>query len=936
MLHKLARNLQFKQILASFGFAIFSLLIIFFYLLWEEKYNRGVDFIEFKENAILEHERKIVQEIKDVIETIAFESNENRNKLKYLIKSEVLTAHIIATKLFHELQTFLPEEKIKHTIIETLRNIRFFDGRGYIFIDDLQGTNLLMPPSPEIEGKSISDKQDDSGKYIVKEFLEIVASEKQEGFATYRWTIPQSNQALQENKLSFVKKFTPYDWLIGSGDYITHAEKDLKQNLLNRIQSKINDNIFFISIKDNAGKSLTPHERTQSNTLSNYFFLQDESHSKHDSNFIITQTIKEPIWDWEISGGYYSDQFDDYINQQWLAQTIKQNKNFNNLMLGLLTVSAFILLSALFMSIWINKTFRAYREEQESQREILLQNQTDLELDARVFNSTNEGIIITDKDNRIIKCNSAFTEITGYEETEVKGKSPSFLSSQKTPRHTYLSMWESLTKKGHWQGEVINKHKTGFLFPEWLSINVHKDKNGDVISYIGTITDITSRKRIQEKLEHLAHFDSLTDLPNRRQLNDFIEQSITDEEIPYFYILFMDLDNFKFINDSLGHAVGDKVLQKTASRLANLTSSTNLACRLGGDEFVAVIKDPLITPDIKLFVENLKNRIGEPIHILGNSLIVTPSIGISQYPKDGESHDILLKNADTALYLAKDNGRNRYEFFTSSLSKMAAERVSLEQDLRQAIQLNQFELYYQPQIDLNTGDLTGCEALIRWHHPKRGRVPPDVFIPIAEETGLIIVIGHWVLEEALKQLSHWEIKNDAFNMAINFSARQFDEDVPQTIHRLIKKYQLDAKMITFEITESLLIKQPAQAIKMLTDIRNLGIKIALDDFGTGFSSLSYLKKFPLDKLKIDRSFIKEMHHNKDDIAITKSIVATAKHFDLTTIAEGVENKEQEALLQEIGCNHVQGYYYSKPVTAFDMQQKIKQNTSGKHQLVFGG
>ncbi|MCZ2720589.1 EAL domain-containing protein [Marinomonas sp. 15G1-11] len=937
MLQKLARNLQLKQILASFGLAVFSLIAIFLYLLWEEHHNKENDFVVFQEKLIQQQNVEITNKVNEIFETISFERDENREELKQSIEHEVLSAHIIATKIYHELQPILPDHRIQHTIIETLRNIRFFDGRGYFFIDDLNGRNILMPTSPDIEGTYVKTIQDDSGKYIVNEIYKAINSDKQAGFVIYRWPVPHTNKEKYENKLSFVKKFTPYGWVIGSGDYLTHAEESNKQNLLNRIQGLTNNPITFIEIQDTEGNTLFPSLSDNRLNTDNAAQLDQTNIKMRGSDLITTHSVTEKDWGWEIIGGYDQAKLKKYSEEQWLIHTNEQSNNFKKLIFGLMAVSVFILLSALLMSIWITRTFNLYREEQERQSNILRQNQTELELDARVFNSTSEGIIITDSNNQIIKCNSAFTTITGYTENEVKGKNPSFLSSKKTPAHVYKSLWDTLKQTGHWQGEVINKHKNGYLFPEWLSINVYKDKNSDTISYIGTITDITSRKSIQEKLERLAHFDSLTDLPNRRQLNDFIKQNITDitnEGQHHFYILFMDLDNFKFINDSLGHAIGDKVLQETAKRLAELAGATNLVCRLGGDEFVAVIKDPLFIQGITSFVDNLKNTIGKPIEIAGNALIVTPSIGISQYPKDGENHDTLLKNADAALYLAKENGRNRYEFFTSSLSRMAAERVSLERDLRNALQKKQFELFYQPQIDLKTGELIGCEALIRWHHPKRGRVPPDAFIPIAEETGLIVEIGHWVLEEALQQLSLWTTDNSSFNMAINFSARQFNEDVPEVMKSLLQKYQIDGKKVTLEITESLLIKQPDQAINMLTKIRSLGINIALDDFGTGFSSLSYLKKFPLDKLKIDRSFIKEMHRNKDDIAITKSIIATAKHFDLTTIAEGVENEQQVTLLQEIGCDHIQGYFYSKPVPAFDMQQKIKQNTSGKLQLVF--
>ncbi len=920
----LAHTLQFKQVIASFSLVTLPLIAIFFYLTWSDLSKRESDFESFEKQFTTAHNNMIKEQIHALVSRVEKESQQSRSSLESVIKNEVQNAHIIATQLHERLSKHLDDTDIQDTIIESLRNIRFFEGRGYLFIDDFNGNTLLMPPSPELEGKSIADIQDDSGKYIFQDLAKTASSEKQEGFSTYRWFTPNQSSHKYENKLSFVKQFKPYNWIIGSGDYLSFAEAQAKQDSLNKVKENALEKSAFIMIFNQDNQSLFSSSTSEKSKTDILF--KNDTPITNNEDLSITHTSKIAYWDWTVIGGYYNSVRSTELQNQWNTQLQKQNQHFDRLILGLLIVGFFIFLGAAAISIWLNRTFNKYKEEQEKQRDILLKNQIELELDARVFNSTTEGIIITDSTNKIINCNSAFTTITGYTKNEVIGKNPSLLSAKETPVEVYKQMWETLNRTGHWQGEVINKHKNGYLYPELLSINVYK--NNDIISYIGTITDITSRKNTQNKLEHLAHFDSLTDLPNRRQLNAFITHNIqTSKQVDPFIVLFMDLDHFKFINDSLGHAVGDGVLKETASRLINLTHKTDLVCRLGGDEFVVVIKDPDSVNNLPSYVNSIRESICKPINLSGNTLTITPSIGISQYPKDGGNHDALLKNADAALYLAKENGRNRFEFFSTSLSKIAAERVSLESDLRSALELNQFELYYQPQISLETNDLVGCEALIRWHHPKRGMVPPDSFIPIAEDTGLIIDIGNWVLEAAFNQISKWNIKSsDAFNVAINISARQFSESLPSFIDNLLKKYRIQRETVTLEITESLLIKQPAQAAEILSRMRALGIHIALDDFGTGFSSLSYLKKFPLDKLKIDRSFIKEMHNDKDDIAITKSIVATAKHFNLTTVAEGIENKHQEKLLREIGCHNVQGYFYSKPIPAFVMGKKIQLRT----------
>ncbi|OUR71030.1 hypothetical protein A9Q77_06965, partial [Marinomonas sp. 42_23_T18] len=452
-----------------------------------------------------------------------------------------------------------------------------------------------------------------------------------------------------------------------------------------------------------------------------------------------------------------------------------------------------------------------------------------------------------------------------------------------------------------------------------------------IVNYIGTIVDISKRKNAEKTLQHLADYDPLTNLPNRRFFKERVDSIIEldkqrkpTEPINKIALLFLDLDSFKYINDSLGHSAGDKVLKVIASRLLEHQNDNIIVSRLGGDEFVILLQNIVSEHAVKQFCNGLMQSIEKPMDILGRSIIITHSLGVTLYPKDGDTTNILLKNADAALHKAKESGRNNVQFFTANLNRDAMKKLSLENDLRRALKRNQFEVYYQPQVDLNNKQVIGCEALIRWHHPTKGFVSPIDFIPLAEETGLINDIGEWVLFEACQQAANWRNEyGRAIDMAINLSARQFDDMLVATVIKALKQSKLPSHCLTLEITESILVHNPEDVIHTLTQLRQLGIKIALDDFGTGFSSLSYLKRFPLDKLKIDRAFVKGLPNDSDDSAIIASVLAVAEHFNLTTIAEGIENPEQDIFLKELSCSQGQGYFYDKPLTAHDMSQRLK-------------
>jgi len=548
----------------------------------------------------------------------------------------------------------------------------------------------------------------------------------------------------------------------------------------------------------------------------------------------------------------------------------------------------------------------------------------ELELAASVFNESLEAIFICDVNNHVIRVNPEFTKVTGYSFAEVKGKDPRFWKSGQHSKDFYVSLWEGLTSKGFWQGELINKRKNGEYFVSRQIIKAVKDDNDKILQFIGMFSDITEKKQIEEQIYQLAHHDLVTQLPNRvsfhRLANDAIKNA--EKNSHQIAIMFIDLDNFKLINDTSGHPVGDELLVQVANRLNALLLPQHVISRFGGDEFTVLLNDIEVFEKVGIIAKSILEILREPFVLSSCELTISASIGISIYPENGVDVSTLLSCSDNAMYRAKSNGRDSFEFYTEQMKLDAQERMLLERELRLALKDHQFILHYQPQIDINTNKIIGVEALIRWQHPSIGLIPPDKFIPIAESTGLIVQIGDWVIKEACKQLRLWKNNGvDHLTMAINLSARQlFQSDLFKTIEQVILKEQVDASKLEFEITESMMMMNIEEIIATLHKLRSLGVQLSIDDFGTGYSSLSYLKRFPLNKLKIDKSFVDGLPDDADDLAIVQSIIAIAHTLKLTVIAEGVENLAQLNLLKEYKCNEFQGYLYSCPLPANDLKQ----------------
>lgn len=548
---------------------------------------------------------------------------------------------------------------------------------------------------------------------------------------------------------------------------------------------------------------------------------------------------------------------------------------------------------------------------------------------AVVYESTAEGIILADADKRIQAVNPAFSRITGYSEMESLGKSVNFRNSGRHDKKYYQTMRQSLATTGSWCGEIWNCRKNGEIYPEWMTISLVFDKEENLSNYICVFSDISSLKRAEEQLMFLAHHDPLTNLPNRLLLMDRlahgIERAIRSGR--KLALLFMDLDGFKDINDTFGHPVGDELLKQVSKRLQKCLRQGDTLARLGGDEFVFLVESYALIDEVEGVARKLLSILTKSFNINDHELFIGMSIGISLYPDDSDKSATLLRNADSAMYRAKESGRNNFQFYSSEFTEAVAGRLAMESDLRYALPRDEFQLYYQAQIELESRRIIGAEALIRWNNPKRGMVPPDKFIPLAEKSVLILQIGEWVMYEACRQMMRWQQDGHKLSrISVNVSGLQIQRGrLPELIEKVLTETGLDAEQLDIEITESVLMSNPQRVIDTLEALRKLGISLAVDDFGTGYSSLSYLKRFPINTLKIDRAFVSDLPDDVNDAAITKAVIALADSMQLDTLAEGVETQEQHDFLLREGCAYAQGYLYSKPVPAEEFIKLLEKH-----------
>ena len=555
----------------------------------------------------------------------------------------------------------------------------------------------------------------------------------------------------------------------------------------------------------------------------------------------------------------------------------------------------------------------------------------ELLLSAKVFENTVEGVIITDSNSRILSVNKAFSQVTGYDLEEVQGLTPRILQSGRHDAGFYAEIRESLSQSGQWIGEIWNKRKNGEIYPERLTIAAVKDNAGKVGNYVAVFSDITDIKQSQERLDFLAHHDPLTGLPNRLLFNLHLNHSITLAQRDRYQmaVIFIDLDHFKTVNDSLGHDCGDELLKKVAEVLGTQVRKSDTLARLGGDEYILLLNNIEALHHASTIAEKFLSLLSQSFTVLGHEIFITASIGISFYPMDGEDAATLVKNADTAMYFAKTHNRNSYHFYSPSMGEHAQERIKLETLLRRSLDRGEMAVHYQPQVNLLTGRLVGMEALLRWNNPELGMVSPIRFIPIAEDTGFIATLGEWVLRTACRQLQEWD--SCAINMpcvSVNLSVKQLEySDIVGIVSRILAETGLPSSRLELEVTESSIMNNQ-RALGNLDGLRALGVVLAVDDFGTGYSSLSYLRRLPIQKIKIDRSFVSGMTAEPSREAIVRAIIAMANALGLRTIAEGIETEAEAQFLRQEGCHDAQGYLFSQPLPPEELVAKWGSNLLG--------
>ena len=560
-----------------------------------------------------------------------------------------------------------------------------------------------------------------------------------------------------------------------------------------------------------------------------------------------------------------------------------------------------------------------------------LRTEEQLRLAASVFDNTAEGVMITDADATILSVNPAFSKITGYEQAEALGRRPNLLRSQHHAADFYDEMWKALRDDGQWQGEIWNRNKSGEAYLQWMTVNRIDDNEGHPVRYVSVFHDVTDIRRKDERIHHLAFHDALTGLPNRTLILERLQHAINRSlrESRRLSVTFIDLDRFKSVNDCLGHDFGDLLLQEVANRIQGRLRAMDTVARLGGDEFVVLMEDLTEARHCANLAQQLIAEIRRPMQLRGHTVEIGASMGMAFFPEDGNDPLELMKRADMAMYAAKSAGRNTYRFFQEEMLERTSRRLSMEMDLRRSIAEGGLELHYQPKVSLRTGQPVGVEALVRWRHPVHGLLPPAEFIPLAEESGLIVALGDWVLDQACRQAAIWQARGWSLPIAVNVSARQVDsDDLVERISTLIARHGIKPQNLEIELTESTVMANPASAAVLLGRLRTLGVSVAVDDFGTGYSSLAYLRRLPIDVLKIDRSFVMDADRDDEDAQIVRTIVALGQALRLTLVAEGIENEHQAKLLKDLGCDFAQGYLYSPPLTEADLVAWLDKSFNG--------
>ncbi|ABK44721.1 diguanylate cyclase/phosphodiesterase with PAS/PAC and GAF sensor(s) [Magnetococcus marinus MC-1] len=850
---------------------------------------------------------------------------------------------------------------------------------NYFWINDLNIKMVVHPLRPELNGQDLSTIKDANGVFLFTRFVDVVQRQGS-GFVEYLWPKPGSIEAVP--KISYVEKFAPWGWMVGSGIYVDDVEH-IFQDAASAFMAVILTALLVVwAISVKIGRSITrplfqtrqamlrlangdldvpleDMDRSELGDLSqalrvfrDQFAINEglrlereeslkQAAEKREELARIIEISHTVVLSWENdeewSLSYVSENCYRILQSGLKSLVLKPLVNPEDLpqMEALLAAGG-------DASRWVKLEFRLCLGSEEPRwfeccvlpikddhAEVVQyhgvlhditerrKGEHDLRLAQVLFRTTNEALMISSRDNKIEMVNPAFSRITGYQLDEVLGKGPDLLQSGRHDAPFYTQMWHALQQDGAWEGEIWNRRKSGETYPEWLSIATVTNDKGETVQYVAAFSDITKRKQAEETILHQANYDFLTDLPNRNLFHDRLQTELkrSQRSGQQVALLFIDLDRFKFVNDTLGHNVGDQLLREVAIRLGHCVRESDTIARLGGDEFTVILPELHGPEGVARLAQGMIDKLEERYCIQDHELFISASIGITIYPEDADNMMDLVKNADVAMYRAKENGRGSFCFYTAEMNADARQLHKIEQALRVALEEGQFWIHYQPYVQQSSGLITGVEALIRWRNSAGEIVYPDQFIPVAEETGLIVPIGLWVLRSVIGVIAQWQREGHPdITFSVNVSARQFQEGhLVGQIKAALQENQINPQSLMLEITESLMIRDPEHTLNMLKEIKALGVRVALDDFGTGYSSLGYLKQFPIDLLKIDRSFINGIANSQDDETMVSAIVSMAHSLGVGVIGEGIENDQQLQRVNLHACDYVQGFFYSRPM-----------------------
>jgi len=900
---------------------------------------------ETVENNIIAELRSSTDGVKNTVQTSAKVSIRNRLRAIAEKNVDILTGLKAAVDAGE-----MSEGEARETAKRILLSQTIGD-TGYIYCITSKGIVDLHPIESMV-------KRDLSGHWLGK-----AQAKQREGYLEYDWANPEEEE--ERPKALYMAYFEPWDWIISVSSY---REEFLSLVDINDFRSSIDSHTIgesgYVFVLNAQGEMiihpwLSGDIRTmlganeealfeemiarKNGTLT--YWWQDPGMDSPQEKLMVYRFI--PELEWVVASGSYLDEMYAplarlqtilfltgvvtillilplaYYLGSSISRPLKQlSASMSDAEHGDLSVRAEVGCQgevgelAMHFNQYMNR-LEAFSRELTDEIDERIRAEQELKLFAMVFHNALEGISITDKDGNILKVNPSFTTITGFEPEEVLGKNPRVLKSNHHAADFYKEMWEALRANGSWHGEIWNRRKNGESYPEILSISSILDEAGEIKNYVAVFHDISDMKLKDEQIEHQAYHDALTGLPNRSLAQDRLTVAIAHARREGFKValLFLDLDNFKNINDSLGHAQGDLLIKQVGERLLIDFSNADTVARLGGDEFLIVIEHVADEREVVRLADHLLAAFNRPFTLMGKDVEVTPSIGVTLYPDDGVEAETLIKNADMAMYQSKAKGKNSYFLFTQEMNERISRRLQLESDMRQALKDQEFTVYFQPKISVKSGAVMGMEALVRWVKSDGTVVSPADFIPLAEETGLIVPLGDFVLEHSCKAMQVFDgVGCTDITVSVNLSPVQFEqEDMVDMILDSLKQNGLSPSKLELEITESTLMTDIGATVDKLNLLSANGISVAIDDFGTGHSSLYYLKNFPIDVLKIDQSFVRDITDDMSDAQIVETIILMARNLGLKVVAEGVETRAQLELLEAFGCEMIQGYYYSRPL-----------------------